>query len=79
MTDGTPLHAAASRGLKDIAELVIAKGADVNARAKNGATPVMLAAKAGRRETVALQKKTGQSNAAQEELKLLFISGSGEL
>ena len=39
----TPLHYAAEYGHKDVAELLIAKGANVNARGKNGKTPLDLA------------------------------------
>ncbi|MEE2943426.1 MAG: ankyrin repeat domain-containing protein, partial [Verrucomicrobiota bacterium] len=36
----TPLHYATRWGRKEIAELLIAKGADVNAKAKYGDTPL---------------------------------------
>lgn len=32
----TPLYVAAQQGRRDVAELLIAKGADVNAKGKNG-------------------------------------------
>ena len=41
----TPLHRAATFGYKEIAELLIAKGADVNARTGSGETPLDLAIK----------------------------------
>ena len=37
---GTPLHLAADNGHKEIVELLIAKGADVNAKNKGGSTPL---------------------------------------
>jgi ankyrin repeat protein len=42
---GTPLHVAARRGKKDVAELLLANGADVNARDKMGKTPLHDAAR----------------------------------
>ena len=36
----TPLHMAALNGHKEIVELLIAKGADVNAKAEDGETPL---------------------------------------
>ena len=41
--DWTPLHHAAGGGHKEIAELLIAKGADVNAKYKDGETPLDVA------------------------------------
>ena len=37
---GTPLHYAVSKGHKKIVELLIAKGADVHEKAKDGTTPL---------------------------------------
>ncbi|MEH1771269.1 MAG: ankyrin repeat domain-containing protein, partial [Nostoc sp.] len=39
----TPLHLAVSQGNKQVVELLIAKGADVNAKNKDGNTPLHLA------------------------------------
>ena len=44
----TLLHGAAENGHKEIAELLIAKGANVNARNRQGWTPLMVAAKRGK-------------------------------
>jgi uncharacterized RDD family membrane protein YckC len=39
----TPLHTACERGFKDMAELLLALGANVNVRARNGETPLITA------------------------------------
>ena len=38
-----PLHWAARNGYKDVAELLLAKGADVNAKTNKGTTPLSIA------------------------------------
>ena len=51
----TPLHFAARDGYKEIVELLIAKGADVNAKDNDGGTtPLHHAASYGRNEVVEL-------------------------
>jgi Ankyrin repeats (3 copies)/Ankyrin repeats (many copies) len=50
----TPLHCAAAGGHKDIAELLLANKADVNAKANDGATPLHLAAMHGNTDVVTL-------------------------
>jgi len=52
--DTTPLHWAAQQGHKDVAELLLASGAQVNARNKYGDTPLHFAATAGSKEVVEL-------------------------
>ena len=61
----TPLHDAARGGHKEIAELLIAKGADLNAKDNDGETPVDYAI---RKEELAdlLRKHGGKTG---EELK----------
>jgi ankyrin repeat protein len=50
----TPLHWAAFRGHKDVAELLLAHGADVNAKANDLHTPLHAAAAGGHTEVAAL-------------------------
>ncbi|RTZ69395.1 MAG: hypothetical protein DSZ35_02665 [Verrucomicrobia bacterium] len=53
----TPLHQAALGGHKKVAELLIAKGADLNAKSY-GETPLDLAIRLGQTETADLLRKT---------------------
>ena len=62
---GTPLHVAAWEGHTEVAELFIAKGADMNAKMEDGDTPLDLAK--GHTETADLLRKHGGKTA--EELK----------
>lgn len=50
----TPLHWAALGGQQSITELLLAKGADVNAKGKDGETPLQRAASDGNRDVVEL-------------------------
>ena len=59
----TPLHFAALEGRKEIAELLITKGADVNSRTRDGLTPLDRAIKYQRNETAALLRKHGGKTA----------------
>jgi len=67
----TPLHYAATRGLKKIIELLIARGADVNTKIEvgdyKGQTPLDGAIQWDRTETAALLRKHGGK--ISEELK----------
>ena len=54
MALGAPLHYAALKGQKEIAELLIAKGADVNAKYDRGWTPLLWAAREGHKEIAEL-------------------------
>jgi len=51
---GTPLHWAAREGRRDLAERLLAKGADVNAKDTDGGTPLHWAAEGGHKEIVDL-------------------------
>ena len=57
--DGTPLHPAAFKGDKEIAELPISKGADVDAKDENGDTPLNWAAAGGHKEIAELLIASG--------------------
>jgi len=50
----TPLHDAAFSDLKEVTELLIANGADVNAKAEEGWTPLHDAARGGHKEIAEL-------------------------
>jgi hypothetical protein len=50
----TPLHLAAYRGHKNIVELLLSKGADLNAKMKGGQTPLHAALEKGQKEVVEL-------------------------
>ena len=63
----TPLHIAANKSHKETIELLIAKGADVNAKDKSGNTPLYTAVRRKRTKTAALLRKHGGKTG--EELK----------
>jgi len=63
---GTPLHEAAASGHKEIVEVLVTKGADVNANI-GGWTPLHLAVDEGHTETADLLRKHGGKTG--EELK----------
>ena len=62
-----PLHYAADGGHKEIVELLLAKGADVNQRDKIGKTPTAWAMRYGHKEVTAILRKHGGKTG--EELK----------
>jgi cytohesin len=71
----TPLHAAASKGLKEVVELLIANGADVNAKITSGGsnknkTPLDFAIQYKKPETADLLRKHGGKT--REELNALI-------
>ena len=51
---GTPLHMATIQDRKEVAELLIAKGSDVNAKNEEGYTPLHYAASNGHKEVTEL-------------------------
>ena len=63
----TPLHFAALEGQKELAELLMAKGTDVNAKGDDGKTPLDRAIRNDETETADLLRKHGGKTS--EELK----------
>ncbi|MDB4342064.1 ankyrin repeat domain-containing protein [bacterium] len=63
----TPLHETARSGRKEVVELLIANGADVNAKNRNGDTPLDYAITFKRTELADLFRKHGGKTG--EELK----------
>tara|TARA_B110000196_G_scaffold150656_1_gene129963 strand:- start:1259 stop:1489 length:231 start_codon:yes stop_codon:yes gene_type:complete len=61
------LHAAASEGQNEIAELLISEGADVNVKNDEGETPIDMAIRLKRTEAIDLLRKHGGQTG--EELK----------
>lgn len=57
----TPLHYAASGPHTDLVALLLARGAEVEARSPNGTTPLMMAARYGSDDSVDLLLKQGAS------------------
>jgi len=53
------LHAATSEGQNEIAELLIAEGADVNVKNDEGETPIDMAIRLKRTEPIDLLRKHG--------------------
>ena len=72
----TPLHVAAGSGQKEIAELLIAEGADVNAKdTKFGGTPLYFAANGGHKEIAELLIANGADVNAKSESKNGLFKG----
>ena len=61
--EGTPLHLAAFKGHKEIVEMLIAKGANVNAKDDDGITPLDGAMHQKHTETADLLRKHGGKTA----------------
>jgi ankyrin repeat protein len=92
-TAKTPLHFAADQGYKDVVELLLAHGAEVNAKTSDGSTPMYLAAEHGYKDVaeVLLAHKaeyTFQELAAVDDLERVrailrnhpdMVSGKGEV
>ena len=63
----TPLHWAASEGRKEVVELLLAEGADVNAKRDNGETPLDAAISQYQTKVADILRKHGGKTG--EELK----------
>ena len=74
----TPLHDAASNGYKEIAELLIANGGDVNAELANGLTPLDNAAQYGHKKIVELLIANG-ANVIDETLHAAAYGGHKQI
>ncbi len=64
----TPLGGVAFKGYLDVARLLIAAGADLEADNGGGMTPLMFAAMFGRREMLALLEEKGANRRARSRL-----------
>ncbi len=62
-----PLHAALSKGHKEVAAILVHEGADVNARASGGWTPLHFAAQLGDTETARLLLSEGADPSAMRD------------
>ncbi len=63
----TPLHLAADRGHADVAEALLAAGADANAKADDGSTPLHLAAEGGRADVAEALLAAGAAANARDD------------
>ena len=75
----TPLHRAVWQDTAEIVQLLIAAGADVNARTETGSTPLHSAAQLGTAETIeALIAAGADMNTRTEALIIAALSGTAE-
>jgi len=77
-TGNTFLHLAAIKGYCDVAEILAAKGCDVNAVDKDGTTPIQCAARYGNKQIVDLLSKHGARLPKDSEInfgKSSYLSG----
>ena len=66
----SPIHYAASGPNAQIVELLLARGADINAESPNGSTPLMLAARYGSEDNVNLLLRRGADVVRRNERNL---------
>ena len=74
----TPLHRAAHRGYKEIVELLLAKGVDVNAKDKEGKTPLDAAIYGKNPQTADLLRKHGGKSGAEFSIQAAIAVGNIE-
>ena len=76
--ESTPLHSAALKGYKEIAELLIAEGANVNAKSDVGETPLDWAIHSKHSETANLLRKHGGKSGAEDSVHVAAGMGNIE-
>jgi cytohesin len=74
----TPLHIAAEGGHNEIAELLIAKGANVNAKTNDGETPLDKAVHHGQTEITGLLRKHSGKSGAEDSVHVAALVGNIE-
>ena len=74
----TPLHSAAYYGQKEVAELLIAEGANVNVKRDNGETPLDAAIINNKTETADLLRKHGGKSGAADSIHVAAVVGNIE-
>ena len=74
----TPLHFAAYYGHEEIVELLITKGANVNAKANDGRTPIDWAITQDNTETADLLRKHGAKSGAEDSIHIAARTGNHE-
>ena len=77
--EGAPLHYAVVGGHKEVAELLISKGADVNAKDKDGWTPLHEATMGGHKEVAELLIVKGADVNAKDEGGNTPLDGAEEV
>ena len=69
----TPLHYACAKGQLEVAQYLIANGANVNSEALNGTTPLMMAVQSGNEQLVKLLLDNGANLQAKNNLGITAI------
>ena len=76
---GTPLHWAAFRGRNEVAEFLIAEGADVNAKNKADDTPLDKAIEKNWDDTVSLLREHGGKATKAPDISIHDAAGTGNI